>query len=567
MFKIRNAASNVKNSIKEHRIKYRILLLTNRDSDNVGDQVIEACDIALIQTVMKNLGLKEHEYYINSRAAAIINKKYLATKEDKYLKGARKSIQESDLVVFGGAPVFNYRYQNFYERTARTLELCKEYGKPAIFSAIGVESYNEGNAKCERLRSTLNFDIVKQITTRDGIEKLEKYKQRDDLVIGKVADPAVFTAEVMKNFKAEKKAEKKIGLFVLRANGFLDNGFDFSRDQSAQLWLDIIDELTARGYDYTLITSGHFGDEAFLDYMIRDRHISEKKTVFNMNCPEKLVKKISSYDGIISTRLHPNIISYSLQVPAVGITWNEKVTKFYESINYPDRVVRIDDVNAKDIVDRLEKSMAEGVDRDKDYLMTVYNSLFNGIKASFNIASDIKPYDFETLSQEMAQFEGTSADEKRKKVVRKFRRTYENYNKRYDKIQELQSKTPVGASCSFHSGSAKGEGLGLIEDWEKILAGSMADLKSGAKEIKANDTVTVFPESMYTNGDKEFAGWIIRFKMDDIWYWYLEDGSFMEKDIYIAGTSKRVKQFMPGEAFPVIRLNRITIFICEAKWK
>lgn len=54
--------------------KINILLLTNRDSDNTGDQVIEACDIGLISTVMQNLGFKEDEYAISSRAAAIVTK-------------------------------------------------------------------------------------------------------------------------------------------------------------------------------------------------------------------------------------------------------------------------------------------------------------------------------------------------------------------------------------------------------------------------------------------------------------------------------------------------------------
>ena len=36
--------------------KITILLLTNRDSDNVGDQVIEASDIGLLHALMKNLG-------------------------------------------------------------------------------------------------------------------------------------------------------------------------------------------------------------------------------------------------------------------------------------------------------------------------------------------------------------------------------------------------------------------------------------------------------------------------------------------------------------------------------
>ena len=35
--------------------RFNILLLTNRDSDNTGDQVIEACDISLIKTALYNL--------------------------------------------------------------------------------------------------------------------------------------------------------------------------------------------------------------------------------------------------------------------------------------------------------------------------------------------------------------------------------------------------------------------------------------------------------------------------------------------------------------------------------
>ncbi|MCB6992366.1 hypothetical protein LI177_02550 [bacterium 210820-DFI.6.37] len=65
--------------------KYNILLLTNRDSDNVGDQVIEACDIGLIETVMKNLD-------IGSIRAAVASKKYLATKDKSLLKVTNKVI-------------------------------------------------------------------------------------------------------------------------------------------------------------------------------------------------------------------------------------------------------------------------------------------------------------------------------------------------------------------------------------------------------------------------------------------------------------------------------------------
>ena len=186
-----------------------ILLLTNRDSDNVGDQVIEASDIALVNAAMKNLGIAPSDYKISSRAAAIITQKYIASKDPALLVTAENAIKKADLIIFGGAPLFNYTYQTFYERTSIEIELAQKYNKPVIFSAIGIEHYDEDNAKCQRLKAALNLDCVKQITTRDGYDKLEKFRSREDIVIGKVADPAVFSGKIFDNFKMPKKKNSK----------------------------------------------------------------------------------------------------------------------------------------------------------------------------------------------------------------------------------------------------------------------------------------------------------------------------------------------------------------------
>ena len=112
--------------------KYNILLLTNRDSDNIGDQVIEACDIALIKAVMNNLEISSTDYTISSRAGSIVSKKYIETKDAELLKGAEKAIKQADVVIFGGAPVFNYLYQVFYERTASTFLHVPSFHCPAL---------------------------------------------------------------------------------------------------------------------------------------------------------------------------------------------------------------------------------------------------------------------------------------------------------------------------------------------------------------------------------------------------------------------------------------------------
>lgn len=418
-----------------------ILLLTNRDSDNLGDQVIEACDISLLEAVMKNLN---KSCQINSYAAAVVSQKYLKTKNVKLLENAESLIKQSDVVVFGGAPMFNYLYQNFYERTAVALEIAQKYNKPVIFSAIGIEGYDENNKRCQRLKTTLNFDCVKQITTRDDFPLLQMYKTNPQMRVDKVSDPAVFCSEIFEKYKVKKNpdAKKKIGIFVLRQGGFIDNKINFSKDEAAKLWLDMIAELSSKGYDYELVTSGHFGDEAFLDYLIREYNVSPNKCVFNMNSPERLVKKISSYDAVISCRLHPSIIAFSLDVPSLGIVWNPKVNGFYSSIGYEDRIVDVENgVTAKSLVSKVEQIIEEGVNKNEEFLMSVYNSLFYGIKDALGLADkDISPYNYTELVKNLPRYQKVSYKEKEERLKRKFRRTYKTCNERFEKNISLQKK-------------------------------------------------------------------------------------------------------------------------------
>lgn len=413
---------------------YSILLLTNRDSDNVGDQVIEACDIALIETVMKNLNISPDRYKISSRAAGIVSQAYLETRKPELLSSAEKAIKKADIVIFGGAPLFNYLYQIFYERTAVTLELAQKYNKPVIFSAIGVERYDEGNKKCQRLKQTLNFDCVKQITTRDDYPLLKKYKENEQLTIGKVSDPAVFAGKVFEKFTVspQSASARKVGIFILRANGFKDNKINFSREDAAKLWIDLAALLEQKGYDYEFLTSGHFGDEAFLDFLIRKYGVKESKCVFNINSPEQLIGRISSYTAVVSCRLHPSIISYSLDVPSIGIVWNPKVKGFYEAIGYSDRLMQTEGLQAEMIVDKIIQMTSEEIHKDEEYLTSVYQTLFDGIKKILCPDAASTAYTYPELMEKLPPYGGTSKKEYEEKLKRKFRRTYKKYNELFD---------------------------------------------------------------------------------------------------------------------------------------
>ena len=68
----------------------KILLLTNGDYDNVGDQMIEACDVALIRAALKNLGARENEVSLQSRGVSLVPNEYVATHDPTYLREAER---------------------------------------------------------------------------------------------------------------------------------------------------------------------------------------------------------------------------------------------------------------------------------------------------------------------------------------------------------------------------------------------------------------------------------------------------------------------------------------------
>ena len=427
--------SNRKADSAEERI--RILLITHRNSDNMGDQMIEACNVSLITAVMKNLN---KNCQINSSGSGMISSRYLRSKDSTLLAEAERAIQETDVVVFGGAPVFNYLYQNFYERTAIIIEIARKYQKPVLFSAIGVESYDESDPRCQYLKKTLNYDCVKQITTRDDFEILKKYKVNENLLIGNAADPAIFAGKIFEQFRSEKQ-QKKIGIFILRRNGFIDNGIPFTKEESAELWLDLIRKLEEHGYDCELLTSGYCEDEAFLEWMIRKYGLNSNKCVFHMDSPEKLVRKISSYEAVISCRLHPSIVAFALDVPSLGIVWNPKVRGFYRSIGYEDRIFETKQIRTEEIVLKLEQAISEGVFKSEPFLMSIYQTLFYGFISTLNIErKNLTPWSYEKLLEEIPVQTESSAKTKERRVRKKFRRIYKIYNECLDEKEVLERK-------------------------------------------------------------------------------------------------------------------------------
>lgn len=425
-----------------------VLLLTNRDSDNVGDQIIEACVISLLKAAVENLGLDLSSVRIRSRAASIISRKYMSSGDESLLEPARRAISRADVIVFGGAPLFNYKYQLFYLRTIRTLELANEYDVPVLFSSIGVEPYSESDPRSVALQRALELPVVRQVTTRDDLESTEKYLSRTEVPTALVADPAVFADSVFEDVAPQGRSKneqngRRIGLVVTRTGIFPDNRIDFSEQDQVDFWSGIIEKLESRGDDYRLFTTGHFDDEIFLDSLVRHHGVPGSKAAVTLNAPEELIEELRACDGVIAYRLHASITSFAFGIPSIGLSWNFKVPDFYRSMGYSERAIEPSGWKPDLVVSALDKAISEGVSRDEDILMSVYRTLLQGLKNILTPNSVAEPYSLSELRDRIPRYRGTSRKQYQEKMRRKLRRSYGFY----------QDKIGMGASTSPESPS------------------------------------------------------------------------------------------------------------------
>lgn len=242
------------------------------------------------------------------------------------------------------------------------IEVAEELGIPLVINAAGVEGYDEQDPRCQLLKKSLNSDIVKSVTTRDDIKTLnEKYIHNHKTHTAKVADPAVYCDEV---YQVAKKPSEIYGIGLVRGGVFLDNERDLKPEQVAQFYSELIAEMERRNLKYQLFTNGLPADSELLTQM--EENLGGKKLeVIEPQKDSELISIIASFKGVVAARLHANIISYALNVPSVGLVWNDKLVLFGKDIGYPERFFEYNKLDAVKIVDALVQASEQGYEPNK----------------------------------------------------------------------------------------------------------------------------------------------------------------------------------------------------------
>lgn len=310
------------------------------------------------------------------------------SKRCKYVKDSRQSLYRQelnryykerfegcDLVVIIGAGTLKYHvrmdFGNVYEPV---IETCSDLNIPVVVSCVGVESpYDRLDPRCTRLVKCLNKANVKYITTRDGLSHLRPYIKRKGLMIDTCADVGVYASQTY-NVKKAKDSDV-IGIGIITYKRFVEFAKGIAKEQYERIIFEIIKVLEKRNKHWMFFNNGDNEDASYQKYLCTKWGYSTCKMMKTPESPRELVVNISKMGGVITSRLHSCIVSYSLDIPYVAIAWNDKLYRFSENIGRPDAVVGKNELNAENIVDLLERYQSAGYMKDarQAFLQTTYN--------------------------------------------------------------------------------------------------------------------------------------------------------------------------------------------------
>ena len=257
-------------------------------------------------------------------------------RHEKYF---REKFEGAAAVMIAGGGLLEYLYNEYQEMLNLIREVAEDMGIPVIYNAIGcVGACNLNDFRCTIMKKALDADCVKYVSARDSVETVQQYVG-DKFQVKHVADAAVWAKEAYGITVPENRT--KIGIGLIRGNSLLGYQVAFGEEDWITLYSNILSELEKRGYEYELFCNG-FADDYEMGKKILSRMGKDMSLLVDRPTdPKVLLNTIAQYKALITCRMHSCIAAYSMGIPAIVMSWNDKVDKFMRFIGYPERAVRV----------------------------------------------------------------------------------------------------------------------------------------------------------------------------------------------------------------------------------
>lgn len=318
----------------------------------------------------------EHLKYRVSRVAKIIGDalfsyengsklRYLYEYATWWLRLSRyyqRSFEGADAIVFAGGGFLKFRTQGLNYYVEMIVKIAEKHNIPVMMNGVGIEGYDENDIRCQNLKTVINLDVVKIITTRDDLDILRNnYVTSAHIETAHVGDPALWIPECYNVTRGVSNGT--VGINVIRGKIYQAYGNTVSHQQLLAFYRGLIAEAERRGREWVLFSNGMKSDQDFgVELLTSLGKNAENKLLPAPETSEELIEMVRAFDCILGARLHAMITAYSLDVPVVGLIWNEKIRMFANIIGKPQNFFEEDALNPLQVFDAIEASIGNEYD-------------------------------------------------------------------------------------------------------------------------------------------------------------------------------------------------------------
>lgn len=371
-----------------------IVICGSRYSDNLGDGIIIECLANLIKQIRPTADISELD--ISGRdgyGTANLSRKMLMQKVIYKLPQVvkpfivfcalsiimplriiprwRQLLHKPGILVVGGGQLFQDNSLNFPIKISRLIgQARKSDFKIAIF-ACGFGKTWSRPARWMFKRALANHHVF-YLSGRDeeSLCNIKKHLSGIGLPEPELAiDPAVWCAETY-GISSDYTKTPCIGLGVAHPSEMkmmAEKPEDFSENIIAEFWFGLVEALVQKGHHVALFTNGSEEDSHFLSKVqeiLRQNGLSKMvKFMPRARTPFQLVEQIAQFRAVVAHRLHANIVAFSLEVPSVGLIWDNKVRAFYKLINRDNWIVDSRELNVANVLEKINSAIEAGIDR------------------------------------------------------------------------------------------------------------------------------------------------------------------------------------------------------------
>lgn len=245
---------------------------------------------------------------------------------------------KTDLVLFAGGQMFMH---SFILPMQQIVKKCETEHVPVIFHSCGFGPIGSRHLR-QIFEDTLASPCVSSISVRDYPPKNEFNRLPEKLrqKIHFSADMGLWASDVY-SVSHDRKSDEAGATHAIGLGPVYTDSVSIQNE--VRFFTELIRLLDQNQIAWKLFTNGHPADERIARLILQNvtsPALSEHPDFAQVRIPktpQQLAKTVTSFDGIISCRLHSHIIAASFNIPSVAIVWDRKLRQFFRRAGVPDR--------------------------------------------------------------------------------------------------------------------------------------------------------------------------------------------------------------------------------------